>query len=263
MERLALFGSSFFYLFSCCSTLIAFKARDFRPRHFSFAAIVLGLLCQSWFLILRGGSEIACPIRTLPEILIFLSWSIGIFYIVIGSSYRISLMGIFTAPLILALQLIALFLPSGRARADILHNPWVETHAALSLIAFGAFGLACVAGLMFLVQEKELNSQYPAPIFHHLPPIRLLEKVTARLLWLGLVLLTISFTAGFVASLSISGIKFWISLFVLGSYLLLVVMHQRGHVSAHRLALFAVMIFILALIALPGIQYLSLHFPLR
>ena len=258
MERVALLGSSFFYFFSCCSTLLASRTGSFRPGRFHFMAIALGVLCQSWFLVLRGGAERACPIGTFPETLIFLSWAIGLFYIVIGSAYRISLMGLFTAPLIFILQSIALLLPQGKIPLiTISHHPWVETHAALSLVSFGAFGLACVAGLMFLLQEKQLKSQRPSPIFHHLPPIRLLEKVTFRLLLVGFFLLTISFIAGFIAGHAISGVKVWIALLVWGGYFITLAAHRSHHLSAHRLALLAVGIFIIALLLLPGVRYFS------
>ena len=256
MERLALLGSTFFYFFSCCSTLLAFRAGGFRPGRFHFVAIALGVLCQSWFLMLRGDAERACPIGTLPETLIFLSWSIGLFYLLIGPTYRVSLMGLFTAPLILALQIVALFLPSG-IPTSMPHNPWIEAHAALSLVAFGAFGLAFVAGLMFLVQEKQLKSQHPSPIFHHLPPIRLLEGVTARLLLVGFILLTVSFVAGFLAGHSITGMKMWIALLVWGGYCITLLAHQGHRLSAHRLACLAVWIFAVALIALPAVRYFS------
>ena len=207
MEKIALWVSTFFYLFSFCSTLLALRAKQLRPGRFSFIAIFLGVVSQSWFLILRGKDLHACPTTTLPGMLIFLSWVIGWFYLLIGSTYRVSLMGVFTAPLILILQSIGclLLVPIVSIRHTL--NPWIEAHAALSLVAFGALGLASVSALMFLFQEAQLKSQAPAPIFHFLPPMQLLEITTARLLWLGLGLLTISFIAGAFSGISISRIS--------------------------------------------------------
>ena len=259
MEHIALVGSTLFYFLSFCFTLIAVKAGQLRPGSFSFGAMAGGVVCQTWFLMLRGGVEHACPIGTLAETLIFLSWSVGLFYMVIGPVYRISLMGFFTAPLILILQGSAFFLPHA-ARFPIVHpNPWVEAHAALSLIAFGAWGLSCVAGIMFLVQERQLKSQHPSPIFHHLPPISLLAEVTVRLLWVGFILLTISFIAGFLANLVISGMKFWSSLALWGLYFIILLMHRGRLISDHRLAMFSMGVFLLALLILPCLHYFSIH----
>lgn len=247
MEKTALWASTFFYLFSCCSTLLALRAKQLRPGRFSFAAIFLGVLCQSWFLALRGKGTHACPITTLPEMLIFLSWAIGWFYLLIGSTYRVSLMGTFTAPLIVILQSVGLLLLAPAVPMQHVLNPWIEAHAALSLVAFGALGLASVSALMFLFQEAQLKSQAPAPIFHFLPPMQLLEITTTRLLWLGLGLLTISFLAGALSGISISGIKFWISFLLWGSYGLLGVAQQGRRFSVHRFAQGVILIFLFAL----------------
>ena len=249
-ESIALIGSTFFYFLSCCSLLFIFKTKNFRPGHFQFVALVLGLIFQSWFLMLRSGLERSCPIGTLSETLVFLSWSIGLFYIVIGPSYRISLMGTFTAPFILVLQGVALLLPNAARMPTVTPNPFVEAHAALSLIAFGAFGLACVSAMMFLVQERQLKSQHPSPIFHHLPPISLLEKVTARLLWVGLILLTISFAAGFLAGLSISGMKIFTAFIFWGGIIAILLARQAHRLTVRRFAVGTIMIFLLALILL-------------
>lgn len=250
MERSALLFSSFFYFLSCCSTVIAFKKRTFRSRGLSLVGIFLGVLCQTWFLMQRGALERSCPIGTISETLIFLSWSMGIFYLVVGATYRLSLMGAFTAPFILLLQATALFLPNAARVPLISPNPFIETHASLSLMAFGAFGLACVAAMMFLAQEQQLKSQHPSPIFHHLPPIILLEKVIVRLLWVGLILLTISFAAGFLAELSVSGMIFWTSLIFWGGVFILLLARQTHCISSKRFALLSVIIFFVALMLL-------------
>ncbi len=256
-EHLPLLISTLFYFLSCCSTLLSFRVGGFRPGRFHVMAIVIGVLAQSWFLMQQGKVDQACPIRTLPEIVIFLSWAIGLFYLVIGPTYRISLMGAFTAPLILGLQSIALLLPSGAISSTTPLNRWIETHAALSLVAFGAFGLSSISGIMFLVQEKQLKSQHPSSIFHYLPPIRMLEEVTMRLLWLGFILLSISFAAGWIAAPITSGMKFWISLLVWGSYGIILLLHQQHRLAPHRLAWSAIFIFFFALLIFPMMRYVS------
>lgn len=257
MESLALLASTLFYFFSSCSTWITFRKGRFYPGRWDLLAITLGVLCQSTFLFLRGQQEHACPIGTFSELLIFLSWSIGLFYIAIGSTYRVSLMGAFTAPFILSLQTIALLLPPTTISTKLLPNPWIELHAALSLVAFGALGLAAIAGLMFLVQEKQLKSQHPSLIFHHLPPILLLEKVTLRLLWLGFIFLTISFAAGFGAAPLMLSLKFFMSLLIWGTYLVILLVHHYHHLTAHRLARLIIATFLFSLLVFPILRLVS------
>lgn len=182
--------------------------------------------------------------------LIFLGWAIGWFYLLIGSTYRISLMGAFTAPLILIFQSIGFFFLRPPVAVYKTLNPWVEAHAALSLVAFGALGLAGVSALMFLFQEREIKSQAPSRIFHFLPPMRLLDTTTIRLLCLGLGLLTMSFVAGALSGIAIPGMKFWISFLLWGSYGVLGIAQQARRLSPHRFAQGVVVIFLFAVIVL-------------
>ena len=116
----------------------------------------------------RGHALGSCPITNLFEVLVFLAWSIALIYLLIGTTYRLSLMGAFTAPLVVLLQLAALLLPIDTPRAfPIAPNPWLEFHASISIIAYGAFALACVAGAMYLVQERQLKTHQLRSIFYH------------------------------------------------------------------------------------------------
>jgi ABC-type uncharacterized transport system permease subunit len=259
MERLALLAATLCYLFSFGHTLFALGAGRFQPGRFNFLAMALGAAAQGWYLSLRGAAEHSCPLGTLSETLIFLGWSIALIYLVIGPTYRISLMGAFTAPLVLLLQIVALLLPDEN-RSGVLHpNPWVETHAALSLVAFGAFGLAAIAGLMFLVQEGQLKSQRPAPIFHYLPPISVLSEATLRLLWVGFLLLTLSFASGWHAHLLVTGGKFAFSMLIWLLYAGILLGARSGLLAGRRFAMVSAIIFLVALLLLPVIRHLSTH----
>ena len=259
MERIALLASTLCYLFSFGHTLFALGAGRYQPGRFNVLAMALGAAAQGWYLSMRGAAEHACPLGTLSETLIFLSWSIALIYLVIGPAYRISLMGAFTAPLVLLLQLIALLLPETAHRGFFRPNPWVETHAALSLVSFGAFGLACVAGLMFLLQESQIKSRRPAAIFHHLPPISVLSHAALRLIWVGFLLLTLSFAAGLLAHLAVAGGKFWFSLVIWLLYAAILTAAARGTLTGRRFAAAVTATFLVALTFLPVIQHLSLR----
>lgn len=256
-ERIALLAATLCYLFAFGHTLFALGAGRFQPGRFNLLAVALGAAAQGWYLSMRGAAEHSCPIGNLSETLVFLSWSIALIYLVIGPAYRLSLMGAFTAPLLLLLQIIALLLPDEVRPSVIRPAPWVESHAALSLVAFGAFGLACIAGLMFLVQEAQLKSRRPAPIFHHLPPISALAEAVRRLLWAGFLLLTLSFAAGWLARLPVAGVKFWFSLLIWLLYAALILGGRTGLLSVHRKALGAALTFLIVLVLLPVIQHFS------
>ena len=76
------------------------------PRQ--FPAIFCGWLFQTAFLFHRGHALGRCPLTNLFEVFIFLSWSIVLLYLVVGTAYRLSLLGFFTSPLVFVLHFVAL-----------------------------------------------------------------------------------------------------------------------------------------------------------
>jgi len=67
-------------------------------------------------------------------------------------------------------------------------NGWLELHAAISMVAYGAFALAGVAGVMYLAQERQLKTHHIRSIFYHMPPIRDLAVANGRLILTGFAL---------------------------------------------------------------------------
>jgi ABC-type uncharacterized transport system permease subunit len=212
--------------------------------------MVAAFVCQIGFLSLRGGVRGACPLHDFGEKLAFLSWSLTLFYLVVGPPYRLSLLGVFTAPLVLVLQAIALFpgvleaLPMRVGGTD----SWQETHAAMSVLSYGALALAGVAGVMFLVLDRQLKGQQTkSGLFRNLPPARELLESMLRLLWIGWGLLTIGIVAAFLMPRIgpyghlIAAVATWI-----GYALLLGVKTVRG-LTGRRMALSAVGLFLVSL----------------
>src|ERR1700752_5431368 len=87
------------------------RVKKFHGGRFNFFAIGLGFVFQTAFLSIRGHALGRCPLTNLFEVFIFLAWSVALIYILVGPTYRLSLMGAFTAPLVVLLQGFALIAP--------------------------------------------------------------------------------------------------------------------------------------------------------
>jgi ABC-type uncharacterized transport system permease subunit len=188
------------YGFSLASAYSAYSLATgkFMAPRLTFVLISAGFVCQTLFLIDRGHQIGRCPITNFFELLVFLGWSMTLIYLLIGSSYRLSILGVITAPFVSLINIWALLTPdhpfhAGRQPV----NPWLEAHTSFSIVACGAFALAGVAGLMYLFQERQLKTRKPGSIFFRLPPISTLTVANSRLLWLGFVLYTVGLGSGF------------------------------------------------------------------
>jgi HemX protein len=258
MDLLLLIAAAICFLSSFGYTLYVLRTGKFMPGSINFVAILLGFVFQTAFLYLRGKAEGSCPLNSLFDVLILQSWSLVLTYLIVGPAYRLSLLGAFSAPIALLLIVVALIAPISREivrRPGI--NPWVETHAALSIIAYGAFGLSSVAGIMYLLQERQLKSQKASSLLYNLPPINDLAAAIGRLMGFGLILLTISFAAGFISQMPVNTVKFWVSVAIWVAYGAMVLMNRIHSLAPRRLAELSIVVFAVALITLPGIQYLS------
>lgn len=259
MERYWLVAALVCFLLSLGYTLVALGAGRFRPARFNVSMMLVGFVLQSVFLYQRGQIVGACPITNLFEVTVFLSWSIVLIYLLVGPTYRLSLMGAFTSPLVVVLLLFALIAPVDAPAAKVIPNPWIEMHGALSLIAYGAFGLAAIAGTMYLVQERQLKGRKASELLYNLPPITDLSVANGRLVITGWAILTVAFAGGLVAGLPVESMKFWASVLIWLLYGALWIARYLHRLAPGRIAVASVGIFVFALLTLPGIQYLSVN----
>ncbi|MEO6788104.1 MAG: cytochrome c biogenesis protein CcsA [Chthoniobacteraceae bacterium] len=259
MERAFLVSSTLCFLACFAYSMYALGAKVQHRSRWNFMVMLAGFLLQSGFLQVRSSVVGRCPLTNLFEVLVFLAWSVMLLYFVVGSTYRLSLLGMFTAPLVFLIQVVAQLLPA--ATQPALRKPssgfWPEMHAAISLVAYGAFAMACVAGVMFLVQERHLKRHNLNSFFHNLPPIANLSVAMQRLMLAGFVMLTIGIIAGFfaghaAATIIILAVCVWLP------YGALLVMRRTHRLSSRRIAWLAVAAFTLALTTLGALSFLHL-----
>src|ERR1700686_4832047 len=235
----------------------------FQPMRFNFFAVGLGFIFQSAFLYMRGHALGRCPITNLFEVVIFVAWSVALFYMVVGPAYRLSLMGAFTAPLVVLLQLLALIAPIDNPhRGRLAANSWLEFHASISLVAYGAFALACIAGVMYLVQERQLKTHQLHSIFYHLPPLRNLFAALTRLLWFGFALYTAGLISGFFTGGPLPRVKM---ICAFGIWLFYGAILQGRHLrwfAPKRVAALCVLAFSAAISVLWAINFVSQNPPM-
>ena len=212
---------------------------------FSFAA-------QCGVLGIRGDLRGQCPLGDIGEILVFLAWSITIFYLLIGSTYRLSLLGVFSAPVVSVMLLIAAIpgvMETSPERAMTV-EPWHEMHAALSVLSYGALGLSAIAGVMFMVLNKMLkHHEMKSGLFLKLPPLSSITASMVRLTGVGTLVLSGGVFCGLLMPREASGsmVHLWAAVAVWISYTTLLTIWQVRGMTPSRMALSVVSLFIVSL----------------
>src|SRR5947208_3297537 len=256
MDRVILIVSTICFLAAVVHTILEMRGGIFRPMQFNFFAVGLGFIFQTAFLSIRGHAEGRCPITNLFEVIVFVAWSIALFYMVVGPAYRLSLMGAFTAPLVVSLQLFALIVPIDKPhRVRMSPSSWLEFHASISLVAYGAFALACIAGVMYLVQERQLKTHQLHSIFYHLPPLTDLFAAITRLLWWGFGLYTLGLISGFFVGEPLPWIQIMCAFAVWLLYAAILQGRHFRQLAPRRVAALCIVGFSAALTLLWGITF--------
>ncbi|NOY00038.1 MAG: cytochrome c biogenesis protein CcsA, partial [Verrucomicrobia bacterium] len=164
--------------------------------------------------------------------------------------------GVFTAPLVLVFQIIGLLglfleaepgLSSGSAKEV---DGWLELHASVSLVSFGAFALAGVAGLMFLVQNRQLKRHQLKALFYNLPPISYLTIAVFRLMGIGLILLTVGSISALLMKNAPIPLHQGLSIITWLAYASLLILQVTNRIGNIRLAQGAMAAFLLPVITL-------------
>jgi ABC-type uncharacterized transport system permease subunit len=246
-----------FLLGSACS-IYSLAGGKHQTSNLTLALIAIGFVFGSVFLFVRGHVIGRCPITNQFELLTFMTWSMVLIYLVVGSAYRLSLMGAFTAPAASVLLLFAVLVPeSQRVMVRTKVNPWLEAHTSFSIVACGAFALACIAGVMYLFQERQLKNRHPGSMFFRLPPINALTVANSRLLWLGFWLLTVGLLTGFFIGTEIDWIKAVWSILVWCLYGGILIARWRHAMAAKWIAGLSIIAFSLLLGTFWGIRFIS------
>lgn len=251
-DRIALILSTFAFLAAVVPALTALKTGDWRRGPIQKIVMAIGFLLQTEAIYLRGQAVGQCPMKSVSDILVFIAWSIVLLYFLVGTTYRVSLLGMFTAPLVVGMHAIAFLLPGSfpdyplKAKID----PWVELHAALALIAYAAFALGCVTGVMYLLQDRFLKRHQIGGLFYQLPPIQGLAKGIQRMLFLGVVLLSASLAITFKLETPITNPKLIFAWAVWGLYAVIGLIVWRHALSPRQTAWLAAVGFVIPFISL-------------
>lgn len=235
-----------------------------------YVTIALGFLVQTFGMYLRGLAVHGCPIGNTFEIFQFTAWSATALYLVIGPTFRLSLLGYFACCLSAALTLVSLSVPSWDAvlRVNLFGgSPWIEFHAALALFSYGVFGLLGLTSTMYLLQFYSLKNRNLRGFFAFLPSIVDLDHISYRLLTFGVVLMTASLLVGsrywLMHSARVEPVKMISTVVVWFAYATALTLRWRGVLIAKRLAIVCISLFVAALLSLGPVSYNFKNVPQR
>jgi len=253
-DRTWLWIAATFYLAGFILGTVALLRERRHSRAWMYIFISAGFALQTVGLALRGKAVQGCPITNTFELFQFTAWSATSLYLVIGPTFRLSLLGYFNACLSATLTFVSLLVPvwdSVRRVNNLGGSPWIEFHAALALFSYGVFALLALTSIMYLLQVFSLKRQHLRGFFSFLPSIVDLDQINLRLLTAGVVLMSAALAVGYVHWVenrqSVQLLKIAITGSIWAAYTIAFVLRIRGILLTKRLAWTCIVLFVAAL----------------
>jgi ABC-type uncharacterized transport system permease subunit len=224
----------------------------------TYSLIVAGYVLQFIGLGVRGRAVHGTPLGNNFELFQFTAWSAITLYLVVGVTFRNSMVGFFTSCLTAAVTLVSLLIPAwDTAQRSHLFgtNPWIELHAALAVFSYGVFALLALTSAMFLARNYSLKTKHLGGWFSFLPSIIDLDHIGVRLLGAGVVILSTAIGVILVYWLRDPGTadlgKILLTVGVWVAYGAALGLRLRGRLISKRFAWACLAIFALAMVSLP------------
>ena len=218
-------------------------------------------LVQTICLVARGIESGSCPLLDRADIYYFLGWSLNFFFLLLGRSYRMSVLGGLTAPAVLICCLVSWFAGLNATSASgtplflqATSSSWLIWHVALVLMGYGALGLSALSGIVFLVQSRMMKRGLLTGLCRSLPPIRTLQSSAIRLIDIGLIFVIAAQVCAFSIGEEIPVAKWVLAMLSSAGYLLVVLVAYTRGIPGRMLAWATVLLYCLSLLVFSALK---------
>lgn len=185
-----------------------FLQKDYLQKT-GFYLLATGFLCHTAEMSYRFVQSGHFPVRNLHETLSLAAWTIAGVFLLFQYRYRLKILGIYAAPLITIVMVIAARLPNVPSETQtILNNLWLIVHVIAIFIGEASLALACGAGLLYLLQENAIKSKQRGFFFKRLPSLELLDNTGYACIVTGFTMMTFGLIIGLIYAKSVWG-RFW------------------------------------------------------
>jgi ABC-type uncharacterized transport system permease subunit len=156
-----------------------------------------GLIVEFFYIVMRGLIVGRLPITSFPDTLTMVALLLGAVYLVLEIRQDTPATGVFVLPIVALLTLLGgVRMGLEYPAAKLPSSPWFAVHMISAMSSYCALSLAAVYGLLFLLLYHELKLGRFTLLYHRLPPLEQLGRMTLRSTLVGFVLLGIAIAVG-------------------------------------------------------------------
>ena len=155
---------------------------------------IAGLALHTAALICRGIGAARLPLSNQYEFATSFAWGLCLVSLIFVIRFRFPVLGAFSAPVVfLIIGYAAMQSKEVKNLMPALRSNWLGFHVSTAIIAYGAFGVSFVLGVIFLLRERMRQSGF---LDQHIPNREKLDVIAYRSVSLGLLFLTFTIVTG-------------------------------------------------------------------
>lgn len=160
------------------------------------AALGVGVVAHAVGLVLYAA-EYELPLVGLGPSLSTFAWLVALGTLIATSLSRARTLGLVLVPVVALLSATALAVGIHPARdAMQWRSAWFALHVLFAFVGYAGLAVAFAAGLMYLLQHRELKSKHFGAIFRFFPPLDSLDRLGRLGLMVGFPFLTLAVLLG-------------------------------------------------------------------
>jgi ABC-type transport system involved in cytochrome c biogenesis permease subunit len=189
---------SIFVLYALAATayVVHFARRDTRAGRLASLLLAAGAFAHTFHIGMQTVSVGHVPVAGTTGAISAFVWLLAFVYLYTELTSDERAMGVFIAPLVVALQAIPTFGAAAAPRPTVLDSPLFGVHIVSLLFAYAAFALAGVIGVTYVLLFKEIKAKHVGYFYSRLPSLHVLDTMNLRAVTAGWVCLTLGVVAG-------------------------------------------------------------------
>jgi ABC-type uncharacterized transport system permease subunit len=185
-----------FYAAAAAAYLAHFAWRDPRTGRLATAFLAGGVLAHTFLIGMQTVQVGHAPLVGTTAAVSAFVWLLGLAYLYVELTTDERAMGIFVAPLLVALVVIPVLDPQVSPRPEVLRSPLFTLHVVSMLFAYASFALASVLGVTYVLLFNEIKAKHLGYFYERLPSLQVLDAMNGRIVSIGWVFLTLGIGIG-------------------------------------------------------------------
>ena len=160
----------------------------------AFALQTFGFVLHTVAIVCRGIGAGRLPLTNQYEFATSFAWGLCLLGMIFILRFKFHVMGAFISPVVfLMIGYAAMQSKEVRELMPALRSGWLGFHVSTAIIAYGAFGVSFVLGIIFLLRDKLREHGF---LDQHIPDKQKLDLIEYRSVALGMLFLSFTIITG-------------------------------------------------------------------